>query len=153
MSKHKKEKPISHFTFPDYCVDDFFVDETKPQAKEVCPHSRAQDYHQSIKKNKKRQKYKQKKPEPQKDVDLLVDYIDGKDAEGVVFFEFSRSTELDEAALGHAREHEDHGIDAYFLIVFHEPDHVQTKRKECSSQEPVDQEHLPWNEGNKAELI
>ena len=53
----------------------------------------------------------QHEPDPQEDVDLLVDDVDGEDALRVVALDRAGGTVLAESALGDAREHPRHGVD------------------------------------------
>ena len=50
-------------------------------------------------------------PDPEEDVDLLVDDVDGEDALCVVPLDGARGAVLAESALGHAREHPRHRVD------------------------------------------
>ena len=50
-------------------------------------------------------------PDPEEDVDLLVDDVDGEDALRVVPLDGARGAVLAERALGHAREHPRHRVD------------------------------------------
>ena len=50
-------------------------------------------------------------PDPEEDVDLLVDDVDGEDALRVVALDRAGGAELAEGALGHAREHARHWVD------------------------------------------
>ena len=50
-------------------------------------------------------------PDPEEDVDLLVDDVDGEDALRVVALDGARGAVLAERALGHAREHPRHRVD------------------------------------------
>ena len=49
-------------------------------------------------------------PEPEKDVDLLVDDVEGEDAEAVVLLHGAGGAELVERALGHLGEHPGGGV-------------------------------------------
>lgn len=146
LAQHVEEEPVPHLALPDYGVDDFLVDEAEAQTQEVGPHARTEDDHEAVQQHEEREEHQQQKPKPEEDVDLLVDDVDGEDAQGVVLLQLPRGAELTEGALGHAREHEDHGIYPHLLVIFHELDHVQAEGEEGVAQEPIDQEHLAWKE-------
>ena len=70
---------------------------------------------QSFYQYKKGEKSEYKEPEPDEDVDLLVDNVEWKNAEGVVLLDVAGRAELVERAFRHAGEHVDHGIDTILL--------------------------------------
>lgn len=146
LAQHVEEEPVTHLALPHYRIDHLLVNKTEAEAEEVGAHPRTQDDHESIQQDEEREEHQQQEPEPEEDVDFLVDDVDGKDAEGVVPLQLPRRAELAERTLGHAREHEDHGVNPHLLVILHELDHVQAEREEGVAQEAVDQEHLTWNE-------
>ena len=54
-------------------------------------------------------------PKPDEDVDLLVDNVERKNAEGVVFLDLTGGAELVERALRHPRKDVDHRIEPVLL--------------------------------------
>ena len=54
-------------------------------------------------------------PKPDEDVDLLVDNVERKNAEGVVFLDLTGGAELVERALRHPRKDVDHWIKSVLL--------------------------------------
>lgn len=127
LSQHVEQKPISHLTLLDDGVDDIFLDESEPNEEQIGPHLGTDDDDHSVDDHEGRQTPQNQEPEPQEDVDLLVDNIERQDAEGVMLFHFARGTELVKRAFGHTGKHVDHGIQSILLIAFGERNHLQTE--------------------------
>ena len=85
---------------------------------------------------------KDDEPEPHEHVDLLVDDVDGKDAESVKVLGGARRARLVEGTLGHLGEHQVHGILPLLGILCGNAPHHQPVRREHASQEGVDKEDL-----------
>lgn len=83
-------------------------------------------------------------PEPEEYVDLLVEDVEGEDAEGVYLLDRPGSTVLVEGALGHSREDPDHGVHAVFLVDAAEAEHVRAVGQEGTAQERVDDEDVGY---------
>ena len=81
-------------------------------------------------------------PEPQKDVDLLIEDVDGQDAEGVVAFYVPWWAKLVEGAFGHPREDVHHGVDAVLLIAVGEGEHLDAKCYEGAIEKSIEEEGL-----------
>ena len=75
LAQHVEEKPVAHLALLHYGVDDFAFDETKSDVQEVGTHPGADDYHESVDDYQGREDPEDEKPEPQEDVDLLVDNV------------------------------------------------------------------------------
>ena len=82
-------------------------------------------------------------PEPESDVDLLVDDVQPEDTQSVQLDDRARCSVLVERALGHAREHLHHGVRPVFVLQVDEVDHVGPISHEDSAQEEIDKIHLP----------
>lgn len=85
---------------------------------------------------------KEKEPKPKEDVDLLVDNVQGKYANGVVSLDFTAHAVFVEGALGHPREYVDHRIHPILLIGLEESQHLDTKVEKGTVEEAVHQKHL-----------
>jgi len=110
LAQHVEEEPIAHLALLDDGVDDLALDEPESYVEEVGAHPGTDDYHETVDDNQGGEDAEDQEPEPQKNVDLLVDNVEWQDAERVMFLHLARSTELVEGALGHARKDVDHGI-------------------------------------------
>ena len=81
-------------------------------------------------------------PEPERDVDLLVDDVKAKDAEGVQLHDGARGSVLVEGALGHAGEDLHHGVRPVLVVHVDEVEHVRAVGHEHAAQEEIDEIHL-----------
>ena len=81
-------------------------------------------------------------PEPERDVDLLVDDVQSEDTQSVQLLDGSRGSVLVESALGHPGENLHHGVGPVLVLHAHEVDHICPVGHEDSSQEKVDEIHL-----------
>lgn len=81
-------------------------------------------------------------PEPEEDVDLLVEDVERQYAERVQLLYRSGGTVFVEGALGHAREHLDHRVGTLLLIHVAEREHLRAVCEESSAQEEVDEEYV-----------
>ena len=142
LAQHVEEEPVAHLGLADDRVDDLAVDEPEPDVEQVGPHPRAEDDDEPVEEDQGRQEAQDEEPEPEEDVDLFVDDVERKDAQGVVLLHLARRAELVESALGHPREDVDHRVDALLLVPLGERDHVETERQEGPVKERVHQEHL-----------
>ena len=70
-------------------------------------------------------------PEPEEHVDLLVDYVDGQNAECIVTFNVAGRSELVEGALGHPGENVNNWIHAVFFVAHGERNDFNAKCEEC----------------------
>ena len=75
------------------------LDKTEPDVQQVCPHPGADDYHEPVDDDQGGQDPQQQEPEPEEDVDLLVEDVDRQDAEGVVLLKFPRRAKFVKCAL------------------------------------------------------
>ena len=76
-------------------------------------------------------------PEPEKDEDLLVDDVEGKDAEAVVLGHGARGTVHVEGALGHLREHRVHWVGSDLRVHRSHLDNLCPVGGELVAEEPV----------------
>lgn len=81
-------------------------------------------------------------PEPNEDVRLLVDNIQGQDAERVVLLNSARGSVLVKDALGHPREDVDHRIDPTLLWRLREIHHSPAVGQELAIEELVHEDQL-----------
>lgn len=82
------------------------------------------------------------KPEPQEDVDLLIEDIERQHAERVQLLYRAGGTELVEGALGHARKYLDHRVATLLLIHVAELEDLRAVREESAAQEGVHEEYV-----------
>ena len=78
-------------------------------------------------------------PEPEKDVQLFVDDVDGKHAEGVVGLDSSTGPVLLVETLGHPRKYPGHGIKPVLRVVFNIIQNLQAVGAELPAEEQVDE--------------
>ena len=78
-------------------------------------------------------------PEPEEDVQLLVDDVDGKHAEGVVGLDSATGPVLLVETLRHPREYPGHGIKSVLRVVFNIVQHLQAVGAELPAEEQVDE--------------
>ena len=76
-------------------------------------------------------------PEPEKDEDLLVDDVEGEDAEAVVPGDGAGGPVLVEGALGHLGEHHVHGVGPVLRALGGHCQHVPAVRRELIAKETV----------------
>ena len=81
-------------------------------------------------------------PEPEEDVDLLVDDVHGQDAEAVLVLHRAGGTVLVEGALGHLREDAVHGVHAVLERLLAHAEHVGAVAGELTAEEHVHQVDL-----------
>ena len=86
---------------------------------------------------------KQKDPETNKQTNLIDD-VERKQTQCIVFLHFPWSTKFVECALGHPREHVNERVQPVLLVLLRERNHLQTKRQKGSIKEPIHQKHLTW---------
>ena len=86
---------------------------------------------------------KQKNTETNKQTNLIDD-VERKQTQCIVFLHFPWSTKFVECALGHPREHVNERVQPVLLVLLRERNHLQTKRQKGSIKEPIHQKHLTW---------
>jgi len=110
LAKHIKKKPVSYVALFDNCVYDFPPDEPEPDVEQVRSHLGADDNNESVDDDEEAEHSQEGEPEPQEDVDFLVDNVEGQQAQRVVLLHLAGRPELVEGALGHSGEHVDQGV-------------------------------------------
>ena len=91
----------------------------------------------------KKLRYKQKNKQTNKQTNLIDD-VERKQTQCIVFLHFPWSTKFVECALGHPREHVNERVQPVLLVLLRERNHLQTKRQKGSIKEPIHQKHLTW---------
>ena len=91
-------------------------------------------------------------PEPEEDVDLLVHDVDGQDADGVVRLHGAGGAVLEEAALGHPREDDGHGVDALLRVGLQELEDAEAVGGELPAEEGVHEVDAPHHVDEVEEL-
>ena len=81
-------------------------------------------------------------PEPQEDVDLLVDDVHGEDAEAVLVLDRAGGAVLVEGALGHLGEDAVHGVDPVLERALGEGEGLEAVAGELAPEEDVHQVDL-----------
>ena len=80
---------------------------------------------------------------PDEDVDLLVDDVDGQDAEAIFLLDRAGGTILVEGALGNLGEHSGHGIGPVLGFHFRVGQDISAVAHELSAEEEVGEVDLP----------
>ena len=81
-----------------------------PRHDGVDPEAGDQEHHHPVEDGQGREQGQGHEPEPEEDVDLLVDDVQRQDAETIVFGDGARGSVLVEGALGHLGEDHVHGV-------------------------------------------
>ena len=124
LAKHIQQEPVTHLGLLDDDVDALLLDQAEPDVEEVCPHPGREDDHGPVDAHQRGEEHEQDHPEPEKDVDLLIDNVDGQDAERVVLFNLAGRTKFVEGALCHARKDVDHGVQSVLLVALGKGNHL-----------------------------
>lgn len=85
-----------------------------------------------------RQNGQDNQPEPQENVDLFVENVNGQNAHGIVFLNAARRSVLVKSAFCHTWKDRNHWIRSILLIVVRELNHFGSIRREGSTQESID---------------
>ena len=85
---------------------------------------------------------KSDEPEPEEDVDLLVDDVDGKNTLGIMSLNITTGTVLVEGALGHPGEHPGHRVGPALLLHLNKGGRVDPVLGELVAEEAVGEEDL-----------
>lgn len=144
LTEHIKQKPVAHFAPAHYKIYGFLLDQTISHPQQIHAHARREDDDHPVDDGDEGEHGQDDEPEPEEDVDLLVHHVQGKDAHGVVLFEFAGHSVFVEGAFGHPREDLDHGVDAVLLVAVYEGYYLDSKHEEGTVEEAVHQEHLPF---------
>jgi len=75
LAHHVQQKPVSHFGFLDDDVNALLLDEPEPDVEQVGSYSGGEDNEYPVDDNKEGQKAKEEEPEPDEDVNFLINYI------------------------------------------------------------------------------
>lgn len=95
----------------------------------------------------RRQNGQNNKPEPQEDVDFLVENVQSEDAKRIVLLYTPRRSVFVKNTLGDAWKDLNHGIASILLVHVGETQHVRAIGQKCSAQEFVDEENVGNNIG------
>ena len=144
LPEHVQQEPVAHLGLLDYYVDALLLDEPEADVEEVGPHPRGDDDDEAVEDHHSGQHCQQQEVEPQEDVDLLIDNVDGQDAEGVVALNVSGRTKLVEGALGHPREDVDDRVYTILLVAQGKGNDLDAEGEESSVEEAVHQKELAW---------
>ena len=77
LSQHVQQEKVAHLSFSDDYVNALFLDQPEPYVQQIGSHSWRNYDDQSIEDHHERQEGQQEEPEPQEDIDLLIDDVDG----------------------------------------------------------------------------
>ena len=145
LPEHVEEEPVAHLGLLDDDVDALLLYEPESDVEQIGPHP-GRDYDDdAVKDDHGCEAAQDQEPEPEEDVDLLIDDIDGQDAEGIVALNVSRRAKLVEGAFGHAREYVDDRVHPVFFVAEGEGDDLDAKCEEGPVEETVHEEQLAWN--------
>lgn len=120
----------------------FFIGNPRSRPKNQKPSSGPENYKHSVGQNDSGQHGQNDEPKPKKDVNLLVEDVEGKDAQGVVPLYVSRRAKPVECTFGHPRENLHHRIVPKLLIKIREVQYLDTKPAEFTVKEGIDQADL-----------
>jgi len=85
------------------------------------------------------------KPEPQENVDFLVDDVDGQNAQVISSLHGTGRTIFVKSTFGHLREYLGHGIDTFFNGQFASPQNIEAILGKLAVQEKVHKINLEQN--------
>ncbi len=155
LAQQVDEEPVAHIALGHDHLDALALDAAVAHAQGEGANVRAEHDGEAVDQHQEGQQPQEEQPEPDEDVNLLVDNVERQDAEGVVLLNVARRAKLVKGALGHSREDIDHGIDAIFLITVGKGHHFDAIREKGPIKEPVQEEHLTCTQGkaNKADII
>jgi len=94
------------------------ISESCPGSQGTVPQVREEDDRDPIHDNESRDDGNDDEPEPQEDVNLLIDDVERQDAEGIMLLNIARRSVPMEGTLCHSWKHFDHWICSEFLIQF-----------------------------------
>ena len=89
-----------------------------------------------------REKKEYEEPEPDANVNLVIDHVDRQDAEPVKLLDCSGGTKVVEGALGDLWKDPDHGVVAFLIVEHCKGKHLEAVGGELTPQQPVDQVDL-----------
>jgi len=85
---------------------------------------------------------KNDEPEPQSDIDLLIDDVEGEDTHGVVLLDRTRGSVFVERTFRDSGKHHHHGIGSCVILFVDEIENFSTVGHEDTAEEEVDEVHL-----------
>jgi len=86
---------------------------------------------------------KNDEPEPESDIDLLIDDVEGEDAHGIVLLNCTWRSVFVEGAFGYSGKYHHHGISSIVILFIDEVENVSTISHEDTAEEEIDEVHLP----------
>lgn len=88
LAEHVQQKPVTHLGLLYDDINALFLDESEPNEQQVSSHSRREYDEHSVDADHEGKAEQEDQPEPQEDVDFLVDNVEGKDTHRVMFLDF-----------------------------------------------------------------
>jgi len=80
LPKKVEKEPVSNIAFANYGVDAFFFYSPVSKPENKCPDIGTEDYNNSVHNDHAGEEAEKKEPEPDKNIDFLIDYIERKNA-------------------------------------------------------------------------
>ena len=148
LSQHVEQEPVADLRLLDYDVNALFPDQSEPDVQKVGTDSGWKNNDQPVEHYKGGQDSKDEEPEPNKNVDLFVDDVDGQNAKGIMALDVTRWSKLVETAFGHSWENVNDRVYPLLLISHLKRDDLNTKSEEGSVQKAVHEKKLSWNHGS-----
>jgi len=118
LAQHVQQEKVPHLGLLDDYVDALLLDQPEPDVQKVGPYSWREDNEDSVNHNQEGQNAKKKKPEPNEDVDFLINYIYWQYTHGIMLLNFPTGTKLVKCTFGHPGENINHWINSIFLVSF-----------------------------------
>lgn len=113
---------------------------------------RHHDHHGRVNYGARWQNGQNNEPEPQKDVDLLIEDVQGEHTERIVLLYAAWRSVFVENTFGDAWKEFDHRIASILLIHVGEAPHIRAVCHECSAQEFIDEDNVCDDIGQVQEL-
>ncbi|GFY65708.1 hypothetical protein TNIN_436471 [Trichonephila inaurata madagascariensis] len=140
--KNSMEKPVTQFTLVDDGFQVILIGKTGSGSGDKEPGSGEEDDETSVNQGQTGQHRKDDEPEPEEDVDFLVDDVDGQDTHGIVTLHITGGTISVEGTFGKTWEDFNHRIVPHRPIPIGELKHFGSVRRELSAKECVHKEDL-----------
>jgi len=142
LSQQVEEEPVTDVALADDGVDALLFHSPVSKPENKGPDVRAEHDDNPVHDDHTREEAKEQEPEPDKNIDFLVNYVERKDAQGVMLLYVAGSPKLVEGALRHPWEDIDHRVYPVLLVPVGEGHHFDAVSEKCPIKESVEQEHL-----------